>query len=755
MPGYRSLTIVRNEETPELVRFAAQELQRYVYRLASFSPEVVGINEWKPRPNMPVVLVGSPANNPLITEALSDAIWPELSDQGLVLRRASLRGQPAMICGADSPVATLWAVYDLVEHWGVTFTPRGDIFPATPIELDLPELETVAEPAIRVRGWRGLNCEVNGMEFWGLEDYRRLLGQLAKLKYNMILLFIYPYGPWVDYHFHGVRKNTSVLNFGLRYPLHDGMVGRELFGDAEEFTNPEFLGLTTHQQKHEAGKGLINGIVDHARQLGMKTGLLFCNPIEATNEFRFPFKEWTDVPDDPARDVDPKASMYTVGEVLFGTDPNNTRHQNVEDPLLQELGATVLKAHLDTYPDLDYYYIWQSEFRASATNFSRCWAHLDEKYDISSVANLESLLEEALRRGGEGAVRKLKADIEYLFLLDRLTNEIKVQAGTENPNANIYYGSIEETLSGVLARVLAKSKRGFINGMITGYSKSGGDWEDVRPFAVFAENGVPVQLKWTAQTDMHSMFLQVRLTPLQETILGLRDTRSEGYQLCYWVLGDFVPAACYISKLSWDPSISADQFWRQYLERILGPDAVPSALEGFQILDEGTGYAFWKIEAGFPLPGVFKDHFDAGRPDAKLERKRRYYEDAVIPLRRAQQQATPAGGKFLDYFIARAEYTVLLLRCLSTLDHAGETYKKRDDARRRRDGQQYFLLDRQVLRQLDEALEAIEVAARVLARIVEDQCDRGTLAATNIYGIDYIRSLRHLVRLDATAWHWS
>lgn len=754
MSGFSSLTIVRNDDADELVRFAAEEIQRYVNRLAGFSPEVVGVEGWNPRTTTPIILLGSPTNNLLIAEALNDASWPGMSDQGFLLRKTSLRGQPAMIVGAESPVATMWAAYELVERWGVTFTPRGDVFASLPVELNLPDLDLLREPVIRVRGWRGLNCEVNGMEFWGLEDYRRLLGQLAKLKYNTFSVAIYPYGPWVDYQFHGVRKSTSELNFGLRYPLHDGMIGRELFGEAEEFTNPEFAGLTEHQEKHEAGKMLIHGIMQQAGRLGMKTGLFFCNPIEATNEFRLPFKEWTDFPDDPARDVDPKAAMYSLGRVLLGTDPNNTKHQNVEDPLVQEMGATVLKAHLDAYPELDYYFIWQSESRASATNFRRCWEHLDKKYDISSTADLDSLMEEASERGGEGAVRKLKADIEYLFLLDRLTNEMKVQAATNAPDANLYYGQLEEALFDVLAKVLGKTRRGFIAGMMQSYTKAGGDREDVRPFEAFAGSGVPVQLKWTAQTDMHAMLLQVRLSNLQGVIEGLRDTKAEGYQLCYWVLGDFVPAACYVAKASWDASLTADQFWQEFLEGIVGPDAVADATEAFGIIDEATGYEYWKLEVGFPMPRVFKSRFDAGEPQPRLVQKRKYYEDAIVLLRRAYQQATPTGRKFLEYYITRAEYTVRFLRCISTLEQAGASFKKLEDAKQRRDSQEYFQIYQQTLGMLDDALETIEEAARLHCGIVEDQCDRGTVVATNVYGIDYIRALRHLIQLDATDWHW-
>ncbi len=756
MAGYRSLTIVIGDEAPRLVQFAARELQGYVHRLAGFLPEVASAEifmEAPTRVDTPVILVGSPANNPLIQQTVAGT-WPELSDQGFLLRTATVAGTAAVIVGADSPVATLWAAYDLVEHWGVTFTPRCDIFPHTPIDLALPEVDKVAEPALRVRGWRGLNCEVNGPEFWGLEDYRQLIGQLAKLRYNVFFVSIYPYGPWVDYEFHGVRKSTSELFFGMRYPLHDGMIGRELFGDADEFTNPEFLGLTGYDERLEAGKRLINGIMDEARRVGMKTGLRFVSPIETVNEFRFPFKDWTDVPDDPARDVDPQAALFRLGTVLFGTDPGNTKHQNVEDPLVQEFGAAVMKAHLDTYPDMDYYIIWQSEFRASATDFRRCWAHLDEKYDLSSVADLDTLIAEASKAtvsdfvggedGAKGPLRQLKGDIEYLYLLDRLTNEMRVQDESLNPQAMIYYGAFRRELYGVLAKVLAETGHGY-----AGCPGLTADPEAVQPFSAFGERGVPALLKWTPQTDF-AMMLQVRLTLLQKAVQELRDGGAEGYKLCFWVLGDFVPTACYVARLSWDPSVTPEQFLQEFLVRIVGPEAITSAFEGFQAIDAATAYGEWEINCGFPTSQAFKVHFDQGLPDPRMDRKRELYEEAIILLRRAHQLSRPGGRKFLEYFIGRAEYTVRLIRSLSMLEHAGQTYKTLEDAKKRRDGQEQYTIYERVLGMLDEALETIEDGARALAGVAEDQSDRGNLAATNVYGIDYIRYLRHIIWLDST-----
>ena len=44
------------------------------------------------------------------------------------------------------------------------------------------------EPGLAVRQWRVVNDFANGPESWGMVDYRPVLDQLAKLKFNRILI---------------------------------------------------------------------------------------------------------------------------------------------------------------------------------------------------------------------------------------------------------------------------------------------------------------------------------------------------------------------------------------------------------------------------------------------------------------------------------------------------------------------------------------------------------------------------------------
>ena len=100
----------------ELERYAADELARYTGRL--FQVEVMRDAE-HPDSADALLLVGTPETNPAVKHTLGAEGWPRVSDQGIVLKQAKPGGKPALVIGGGSPAATLWAVYELAERWGV------------------------------------------------------------------------------------------------------------------------------------------------------------------------------------------------------------------------------------------------------------------------------------------------------------------------------------------------------------------------------------------------------------------------------------------------------------------------------------------------------------------------------------------------------------------------------------------------------------------------------------------------------------
>ena len=118
--------VIVGSAAPELERFAAQELSDYLAKLYGIQAhphrEVSGGAD-------AVFLIGSPETNSAVRQALGESGFGEVTDQGLVLKRTRWEERPGLVVGGGSPRATLWAVYELVERWGVRYLTDRDVLP--------------------------------------------------------------------------------------------------------------------------------------------------------------------------------------------------------------------------------------------------------------------------------------------------------------------------------------------------------------------------------------------------------------------------------------------------------------------------------------------------------------------------------------------------------------------------------------------------------------------------------------------------
>src|SRR4029077_895538 len=123
------VAVVVGDKAPEMERFAAAQLCHYLSKLFGIRTQPVTS---VPKPATAVFLVGSPQTNSLIKDNTAARPFRNLGEQGIVIERASVGSQEAVIAGGGSPQATLWAVYELVErYWGVRYMLHGDVLPSS------------------------------------------------------------------------------------------------------------------------------------------------------------------------------------------------------------------------------------------------------------------------------------------------------------------------------------------------------------------------------------------------------------------------------------------------------------------------------------------------------------------------------------------------------------------------------------------------------------------------------------------------
>ena len=93
------VAVVTGPAVNELERYAAEQLCVYLDRLYGVK---TGPTATCPSSAEIVFLVGSPAGNPLVRQSAGIGGWPNVSDQGIVLKRATLDGKPALVVGGGS-----------------------------------------------------------------------------------------------------------------------------------------------------------------------------------------------------------------------------------------------------------------------------------------------------------------------------------------------------------------------------------------------------------------------------------------------------------------------------------------------------------------------------------------------------------------------------------------------------------------------------------------------------------------------------
>lgn len=272
------VTIVSAKNAPSLEQSAAYEVAALVDRVCKVT---YAKSDTLP-PSGDVILVGTPETNPAVKEVVGTN-WPKLSEQGHLLKSAALKDRQALIVGGGSPLATLWAAYELGYQHGVRSMLFGDVFPPEPQELRLTGFDLVLEPTQPVRAFRVLDPLVTGTEFWSEREHSKLIGQLHKLKFNAVIVAPYAWQPFEDYQFGGLKKTSVATNFGLSLTVAPTDAGRAVFKGAKVFENPVFE-IQNGLGRTQNGRFLLTAIRSRAQELGM-TSIVETRPCDVPAEF--------------------------------------------------------------------------------------------------------------------------------------------------------------------------------------------------------------------------------------------------------------------------------------------------------------------------------------------------------------------------------------------------------------------------------------------------------------------------------------
>lgn len=690
--------VVVGDTAPELERFAASELCNYLAKL--YSIRAYPARTLSTSSEM-IFLVGNPETNAAVKQAAEGRAFPKLTDQGIVLRRTEVQGRPALIVAGGSQQATLWAVYELVERWGVRYLMDRDVFPE-PSEFKVPDLDVVMEPVFRVRAHPSIQDYAPSGESWGMADFRPLIDQLAKMKFNRLNVLSFGYQPYLDWQLNGIKRSSASLWYDYHYPITPDMIGRQLFDNRPEFWNPDLPLNASYAEFVAAGVQAMHNLIDYAHRRGMEAA------VSA-----------------PTTDLPPEFAPLLKGAVKSGQltirpGPDTP----VNDPGLFELSTAVLRATLNTYPEADYVTLVMPEETQWLGDYPRAWAALDAKYGIGKVRSLDNVLTAAANRKGSvrwpGArgLNQAKADIIALDYYDRLLHSPDLLKGTLRPDRKFIYAEPAEELYPLLDRVVP-----------AGWEISAMPENQPEHFLPRAEildtlptSTNPGVMDVTLDDDVVGIVPQIRPTVLEKILKELHRRNWSGFTARERFPGDHDAILEYLAHLSWDPNATPDSVTLDLIRHVCGEACAQEMLTAMHEAEAATlNVATNQTDFGYYVPKMIMKFWKPGPAAAYLVELQPQYERALDAARRAQAKASPEGRWYTDYWVGRLEFALGYVKTVVAVQRAATAEAAHNSVECRQ--------------QTEKALQTLSQATEAYVRVARTRTDRGAIAVLNEYGI--------------------
>jgi hypothetical protein len=684
----------------DLTRFAADELVRYMKIL--FDEDAVVLYRASDL-GSPVFYLGSGTENPYFeTYGMPDR-FETAGRQAVMIRRIS---DGVMVVSGGSGVAVLWAVYGLAALWGVEFLLHEDVLPEKRA-FYLPDADVFEEPIEPLRTWAFPHGLAFGPESWGISDYKSIITQLSKLRFNRIFLQYYPGYPLMDLEYKGIHRSTVSLFFNYHYPITDDMVGREIFDDRSEFWNRDMPVGASCGDMLEAGKKLVHGVMAHAHSCGMECALGIL-PLEYLSEFAPVIKDPLII------------KLLDTETVVPG------KNMDVEDLDLFDMALATLKMTLEEYPETDVIAPVMPEFREWVDRSYDAWNKLDQKYGISGIMTYDEALSKALERteypgGSQRAEKEVMGDIVALYFYDLFFCERKALSYTCRPDIKVMYMNISEELFPVVSKIIPDGTECSC-------------YVDYTPTRVLkrreALRRIPQDtsftMYYTIQDDNIGFLPMIATESLDELLKTVRKAGWKGFLSRYWLTSDHDICVNHLANAMWNEKPSNFSTCLRLITAICGEGCVHEMLgmirelENATVILERDGLGF-----AFPIPNMVSCHWERNEPAQGMAEVLFDYERALDWAKRARIKSAEKGAWFIDYWIGRISFGIGYLNMTEMVYDGGRAFASGNVTLAKDNIRQALFL-------------ALEAGASY-AGSARDCSDIASVAVFNEYGIRYLK----------------
>jgi hypothetical protein len=741
--GQPGALIVVGDNASPFERFVGGELQKHIETLSGAKLEMISSREVsRQAKGKSLLLVGGPASNELVRQAASrrQVNFEGLKSEGYILRRISLEGRSALVVGGNDEAGTMYGAYDLLERLGFVFLLTKDILPEKRAEVALPSLDERVEPAFRRRGAH-LDDVYPNLTLWSLDDWRRTIDQMAKMRLNYLQSWWPPDMPFLTYDYRG-EKNflgdvTAKESGYLLWHRHQGSflvkdmtVGKEHF-KYPRIAPPEMQDVETPEQAFQKAQDMLRAVIAYAQTRKIKTWLAV---------------DPTSVPANLARFATHRTGDSPFQDVLGGVYLCPT------DPVAHEINESRMKSLFATYPEAEGYFLWFPEpYPVCGDDESRGF-YLRErpKYEVEELRRWAAYTN--YERTGDRVVDSNNGSVELMRQALAARDRI-------NPQAKVGIGGFG---------------RGFVYPLLDKMFPKNMPFTDMISRAIWTPRGVPMQdyggmgerertliTRSDDDSGMLGMQFNVNMYYQDRTFEGALENGVAGHAMQVNRARGMEENEKFLAEGAWKPHLRPDEFYRDYARRIFGEAAAPEMLKAYQTLEENEEYLGWTGRSNFPCCSapleISTIEFYSQQADPYygptyagwagfLEHARDesvYYAHAAALLRQAlahfaqaDSQVAPGARSELAYLRNKTEAYAMHLDTMVQLQKAYLEFDAAFQTKAAGNREEF-------VRRLDHSLEMFQEAHRMsiamatkFAEIIDDPSDLGVLYRINVYMID-------------------
>jgi hypothetical protein len=751
--GHARVSIVLGERATESYQYAAAELAKYLKDLSGAEVTIINDAEVASRPSQEAIIVvgGTEAGKTAGEAAAALRMnFTGLKPEGFLIKTGRLKSRPIVVVAGNDGASTMYGVYELIERLGVTFRLTGDMIPKPKDPLLIPALDIRMEPAMPRRGFLLQDSAYENLTMFSYDDYARLIDQMAKMKCNYMQFWWFPFSPWLKYGYKGETKLIGDMTtkesgymtwayggFGSR-TTDDVSIGKELF-KGRRIAPPEMQTVETPDQAFSVAQDLLQRIIHHARERGIKTWLAV---------------ELASLPPNLARYCE------KVGDLPFQNLMGTFVHPL--DPVNREIQVNRLKALAETYPEAEGYFFNVGEMYPELNN-EKHRAFFNEKrpayFDLRQ-ARFPWVIDIP-----PDSDQVVDSNIGNMDLFGYLLKQRDLVA----PKAKIGLMAIGRAYAFPLYNKMLPKDIPF-TGM-----ESSGVWTPAGiPMEIFGGMGErerTLEPRVDDDFDMMGMQFSVKQYSVTDKIFtdGLKQGLTGFAGQLDRVRGTESNSS-FLAQAAWNPQLGPQEFYRDYSNRIFGAKAGAAMYRAFTALEENQEYVgynrypyyYTAMNCCTSLPEVYVAHryflqpnlfdgptipewksFIVAAPDtiARFEGSIGYFNKALEAMHAATPDVAPQGEYELRYMINRTESYRDYLRAIVTLRRAFLSFDQAIQRQHSESHEQFVADLTKALDGFSRANQQVQAATREYTEMMDNPSDLGVLYHLNaraVQGFDLI-----------------